>query len=169
MELSLYQKKKKRKEKVTYRTQVANIRPTGWIRPTALFYPAWHLVSTRRQCRALTQLLRSSYIYTALKWHLALWRQLWGWCGAQWKWVWHPILYKMSDTGEKLYKIIIKQSRRTESARVGTGAEMLSGWSGKALRIRWHLSQDLLWVFRRWGTKPFREVAYGYQFFKVHI
>ena len=25
-----------------------------------------------------------------LKLHSAFWRQIWGWCGPQWKWVWHP-------------------------------------------------------------------------------
>ena len=29
-------------------------------------------------------------MYTVLKWHSALWRQPRGWCGPQWKWVWHP-------------------------------------------------------------------------------
>ena len=32
--------------------QVANTRPTGHIRPSTLFYLAWHLVSTQQQCRA---------------------------------------------------------------------------------------------------------------------
>ena len=68
------------------RTQVANTRPS------TLFYPGRHLVSTRWQCRALAQLLRSSYIYTVLKLHSALWRQSRGWCSSWWKWVWHPAL-----------------------------------------------------------------------------
>ena len=50
--------------------------------PAPCFYPAAALSSH------LT--VRSSYIYTVLKWHLALWRQLRGWCDPQWKWVWHP-------------------------------------------------------------------------------
>ena len=32
----------------------------GWIRPSTLFYPAWHLVSTRQQCQAPCPWLRSS-------------------------------------------------------------------------------------------------------------
>ena len=32
--------------------------------------------------------LRSSYIYTVLKLHLALWRQPRGWCGPWWQWIW---------------------------------------------------------------------------------
>ena len=38
----------------------------GRIRPSTLFYPAWHLVSIRQQCQALAYLLRGSYIYTVL-------------------------------------------------------------------------------------------------------
>ena len=59
--------------------------------------PALHLVlsglarvSTWQQHRALAELLGSSYIYTALKLHLALWRQSQGWCDPWWKWVWRP-------------------------------------------------------------------------------
>ena len=70
---------------------MANTRPVGRIRPSTLFYPAWHLVSTWRQCQAPCPWLRSSYIYTVLKLHLALWRQPRGWCGPWWKWVWHPL------------------------------------------------------------------------------
>ena len=69
--------------------QVANTRPAGWIRPSILFYRTWHLVSTPRQHHAPCPYLRSSYIYTVLKWHSAIWRQLQGWCGPWWKWVWH--------------------------------------------------------------------------------
>ena len=36
------------------KTQVANTRPVGWIRPSTLFYPAWQLVPTCQQHRALT-------------------------------------------------------------------------------------------------------------------
>ena len=72
------------------RPQVANTRLLGQIWPSTLFYLAWHLVSTWWQRRAPCPYLRSSYIYTDLKLHVALWRQLWGWCGPQWKWVWHP-------------------------------------------------------------------------------
>ena len=56
--------------------------PPGFI-PLAgpCFYPA---------AAPNSQLLRSSYIYTVLKLHSALWRQLRGWCGPRWKWVWHP-------------------------------------------------------------------------------
>ena len=35
------------------KAQVANTRPTGRIRPSTLFYPARHLISTQRQHRAL--------------------------------------------------------------------------------------------------------------------
>ena len=35
------------------RAQAANTRAAGWIRPSTLFYLAWHLVSTRRQHRDL--------------------------------------------------------------------------------------------------------------------
>ena len=52
--------------------QVANTRPMGQIQPSTLFYPAKHLVSTWWQHRALTKLLRSSYIYTVLKLHSAI-------------------------------------------------------------------------------------------------
>ena len=34
--------------------QVANTRSAGWKRPSTLFYPAWHLVSTWRQRQALS-------------------------------------------------------------------------------------------------------------------
>ena len=43
-----------------------------------------------QQCQAPCPLLRSSYFYTVLKLHLALWRQPRGWCGPQGKWGWHP-------------------------------------------------------------------------------
>ena len=75
---------------IPFKPQVAKTRPVDWIQPSTLFYPAGHLVSTRQQCRAPCPELRSSYIYTVLKLRLALWRQLWGWCGLWWKWVWHP-------------------------------------------------------------------------------
>lgn len=45
-----------------------------------------------------------------------------------------------SDADEVLWRKI-KQGRRIASARVGTGAKMINGWSGKALRMRWHLSR----------------------------
>ena len=41
------------------KAQVANTRPVDWIRPSALFYLAQHLVSTWRQCQALAKLLQS--------------------------------------------------------------------------------------------------------------
>ena len=46
---------------------MANTRPAGWIRPSTLFY------------------------LTVLTLHSALWRQLQGWCGPWWKWVWYPL------------------------------------------------------------------------------
>ena len=52
-------------------SQVANTRPSSQIRPSSLFYPAQHLVSTRRQCQAPCPYLRSSYIYSP-KLHSAL-------------------------------------------------------------------------------------------------
>ena len=70
--------------------QVANTKPVAWIWPSTLFYPAWYLVPTWWQHEALAYLLRSSHIYTVLKLHLALWRQLRGWCGPGWKWIWYP-------------------------------------------------------------------------------
>ena len=76
--------------KALRKAQVAHTRPVGRIRPSTLFHPARHLVSTQRQCRALASVLRSSYIYTVLKLHSALWRRPQGWCGPQWNWVWHP-------------------------------------------------------------------------------
>ena len=65
-------------------TQVTNTRPVGQIRPSTLFYPARHCVSTRWQPSAPCPSLRSSCIYTVLKLHSALWRQCWGWCGPLW-------------------------------------------------------------------------------------
>ena len=49
-----------------------------------------HSCLQRAECNFNSLKLRSSYIYTVLKLCSALWRQLWGWCGPQWKWVWHP-------------------------------------------------------------------------------
>ena len=60
------------------------------MRPSILLYLARHLVSTQWQRRALSQLLRSSYIYTVLTLHSALWRPPRGWGGPPWTWVWRP-------------------------------------------------------------------------------
>ena len=57
--------------------------PPCFIQPSTLFL-------TLQQLWAPSPWLRSSYIYTVLKLHSALWRQLWGWCGPRWKWVPHP-------------------------------------------------------------------------------
>ena len=74
----------------TWRSTIPSTAQVANTRPSTLFYPTQHLISTRRQHQALTLLLRSSYIYIVLKLHLALWKQPWGWCGPWWKWIWHP-------------------------------------------------------------------------------
>ena len=68
--------------KHTFRTQVANTRPAGWLWPSILFYLAQHLVPTRQQRWAPCPSLRSSYTYTVLKLYSALWRQPPGWCAS---------------------------------------------------------------------------------------
>ena len=87
--------------------------PTSRIRPSTLFYLAWRLVSTRRQRRAPCPQLRSSYMYTVLKLHPALWRQLRGGCGPQGKWVWHPLrpYTKYTKTNQSEGKYLHKTAR----------------------------------------------------------
>ena len=55
--------------------------PPCFIRPGTFFYPV------AAPSSHLT--VKGSYIYTVLKLHSALWRQLRGWRGP-WKWVWQP-------------------------------------------------------------------------------
>ena len=50
-EVSEVMKGKDLHPRLPYRAQVVNTRPMGRIRPSTLFYLAWHLVSTWRQRR----------------------------------------------------------------------------------------------------------------------
>ena len=124
------------------RAQVANTRPVGQIRPSSLFYPPWHLVSTWWQHRALASLLRSSYIYTVLKLHSALWRQPWGWCSPWWKRVWHPWL---EPIWEALSCVRSRKRLQLQTALVkglGDGANAKAAWASESLVL---LSLGNLW------------------------
>ena len=67
-------------------SQVANPRPMGQIRPSPCFIQPGILFLPGGSAEPLAL----SYIFAVQKLHLALWKQLQGWWGPWWKWVWHP-------------------------------------------------------------------------------
>ena len=64
-----------------------------------------------------------------MKLYSALWRQLWDWCGSQWKWVWHPEL-KSSDYLPKsvvIYSVLSVLGMNTEHCGMSQMSKICQG------------------------------------------
>ena len=104
--------------------------------------PALHFVLSnlapcfyRQHSQTLTYLLRSSYIYTVLKLHSALWRQLWGWCGPWWNWVWNPHYFRCAYYFVNISFLKWKWKQLLYSLFKEAALELIKLMGGKSIKI----------------------------------